>query len=69
MSWNQGQLSCGTGGSFAVEPVAGFPWNRWQLWLGIRTLDNTLDHVSSPGDAIRFAKLLGFRGDTQGDRI
>jgi hypothetical protein len=26
------------GGSFAVESVAGFTWNRWQLWRGIRTL-------------------------------
>src|SRR5439155_15033678 len=30
------QLSCGTGGSFGVESVAGFTWHRWQLSRGIR---------------------------------
>src|SRR5437870_9647428 len=29
------QPSCGTGGSFAVESVAAFVWNRWQACYGI----------------------------------
>jgi hypothetical protein len=37
LPWNQRQLSSGIGGSFAVESVAGFPWNRWQFWRGIRS--------------------------------
>jgi hypothetical protein len=27
----------GIGGSFEMEWVAAFGWNRWQLWSGIRT--------------------------------
>src|SRR2546429_7132301 len=29
------QPFCGTGGSFAVESVAAFVWNRWQACYGI----------------------------------
>ncbi|SFE83502.1 hypothetical protein SAMN04487869_11998 [Marinobacter sp. DSM 26671] len=30
------QLCRGISGSFRVEWVAGFVWNQWQLWSGIR---------------------------------
>jgi len=29
----------GISGSFKMEWVATFVWNRWQLWSGIRRLD------------------------------
>ncbi|ABC32292.1 hypothetical protein HCH_05634 [Hahella chejuensis KCTC 2396] len=32
------QLYRGISGSFAVEWVAGFVWNQWQPWSGIRSL-------------------------------
>ncbi|MCE0760020.1 hypothetical protein LWH94_12495, partial [Marinobacter sp. G11] len=31
------QLCRGISGSFRVEWVAGFVWNQWQPWSGIRT--------------------------------
>ncbi|TXS88907.1 hypothetical protein FVW59_19440, partial [Parahaliea aestuarii] len=31
------QACPGISGSFAVEWVAGFAWNQWQAWSGIRT--------------------------------
>jgi len=32
------QLCRGISGSFRVEWVAGFVWNQWQPWSGIRTV-------------------------------
>jgi hypothetical protein len=37
IAWNWWQLSYGTGGSFAMESVATFVWNRWQVCRGIRS--------------------------------
>tara|TARA_R110001606_G_scaffold38136_5_gene106885 strand:+ start:1851 stop:2114 length:264 start_codon:yes stop_codon:yes gene_type:complete len=42
------QLCRGISGSFRVEWVAGFVWNQWQPWSGIR------NHFSMP-------KLNGFQ--------
>ncbi|TXS92210.1 hypothetical protein FVW59_07200, partial [Parahaliea aestuarii] len=33
------QACPGISGSFAVEWVAGFAWNQWQAWSGIRKID------------------------------
>ena len=33
------QLYRGISGSIRVEWVAGFVWNQWQAWSGIRTLE------------------------------
>ena len=35
--WLPGWQPChGISGSIRVEWVAGFPWNQWQTWSGIR---------------------------------
>tara|TARA_R100000306_G_scaffold3267_1_gene6028 strand:+ start:701 stop:964 length:264 start_codon:yes stop_codon:yes gene_type:complete len=36
------QLCRGISGSFRVEWVAGFVWNQWQPWSGIRTHEGFL---------------------------
>jgi len=42
------QLCRGISGSFRVEWVAGFVWNQWQPWSGIRTILDAVDD-DSPG--------------------
>jgi hypothetical protein len=41
------QASSGISGSFAVEWVAGFAWNQWQAWSGIRTGGVMLGRLSA----------------------
>jgi hypothetical protein len=37
----------GISGSFRVEWVAGFVWNQWQPWSGIRKGLNRLKHIKA----------------------
>ena len=54
-------------------PVSGITWLPNEPPCAMRSagagvnpsLNNTLDHVSSPGDAIRCVKLVGFKGVTE----
>ncbi|EAZ99849.1 hypothetical protein MELB17_12616 [Marinobacter sp. ELB17] len=39
------QLCRGISGSFRVEWVAGFVWNQWQPWSGIRRLREYLEKI------------------------
>jgi transposase len=43
--WNQWQLSCGTGGSFAVESVAALAWNTQRPKRGRKRLFNAAMHA------------------------
>ncbi|MCE0761253.1 hypothetical protein LWH94_18985, partial [Marinobacter sp. G11] len=51
------QLCRGISGSFRVEWVAGFVWNQWQPWSGIRMFINlpvnmTVDMSQLTGDGV-----------------
>ena len=53
------QLCRGISGSFRVEWVAGFVWNQWQLWSGIRTLFVTGAVIAGMGQGISFRAGMG----------
>ncbi|MFC4260028.1 hypothetical protein ACFOZ5_13425, partial [Marinobacter lacisalsi] len=49
------QLCRGISGSFRVEWVAGFVWNQWQPWPGIRT-----DYEKMVGAGMMYSAPPGF---------